>query len=109
MSDRGMKKWLPFSALVEQNSYLEKMLYEKRKIKKPQVSTEQALKIDRILKEYYLNTLSFKVYIDGYLYSFKAKIKKIDKANNLIYFDDFYLNINNILDIENPNEFDSIC
>ena len=29
MSDRGMKKWLPFSSLVEQSTYLDKMIYEK--------------------------------------------------------------------------------
>ena len=50
MADRGMKRWLPFSALIEQQVYLDKMIYEKYKVEKPRVSTEQARKIDRILK-----------------------------------------------------------
>lgn len=109
MSDRGMKKWLPFNALIEQNQYLEKFLYEKNKIRKPQVSVEQAKKIDRILKEHATNELVFKVYIDGYLYTFKSKIKNINLNSRVIEFEDFYLPIKDIIDIDDPDGFDSIC
>lgn len=109
MSDRGMKKWLPFNSLIEQNTYLEKMIYEKRKIKKPQVSTEQASKIDRILKEYADMTLNFKFYLDGYLYYFSGTIVKMDKVKKIIYFKDFFINIKDIIDIDNPDEFGDIC
>jgi|SRR5574344_831663 hypothetical protein len=108
MSDRGMKKWLPFSALVEQNEFLEKMIYEKNKIKKPQISVEQASKIDRILKEHADNVLTFKIYLDGYLYTFNGKIEKIDLPNHKIYFKDFFVPIKDILDIDDPEPFDSI-
>lgn len=109
MSERGMKKWLPFNALVEQNEFLEKMLYEKYKIKKPQVSIEQARRIDRILKEYRNNELTFKIYVDGYLYTFKGTIKEIDLQNKQIYFNDFVVPIKNIIDIESPDIFEDIC
>lgn len=109
MSDRGMKKWLPFSALIEQNEYLERMIYEKNKIKKPQVSVEQAKKIDRILKEQQDIELNFKIYLDGYLYTFKGKIEKLDLNSHRLYFKDFFVPIKNIIDIENPQEFDEIC
>jgi len=109
MSDRGMKKWLPFSALVEQNEYLEKFLYEKNKIRKPQVSTEQAKKIDRILKECADHELVFHTYIDGYLYTFRAKLKTININNHTIEFEDFFIPIKDIIDIEDPDDFYTIC
>src|SRR5574344_340481 len=109
MSDRGMKKWLPFASLVEQNEYLEQMIYEKNKIKKPQVSIEQARKIDEILKGYQDIPLNFKIYLDGYLYQFTGRILKIDTNKHLIFFKDFYVPIKDIIDIDDPNDFSDIC
>ncbi len=109
MADRGMKKRLPFASLVEQQEYLEKMLYEKYKTARPLVSIEQARKIDTILKFYPDTVLNFRLYIDGYLYNYRGKILKIDKNKKIAYFDDFSLPIRNIIDIEDPNPFDDIC
>ena len=107
--DRGMKKWLPFSSLVEQNEFLEKMLYEKNKINKPKVSNDQAKKIDLILRYHSDMPLNFKVYFDGYLYTFRAQIKKIDKNSKRIYFKDFFIPIKDIIDIDDPSDFENIC
>ena len=52
MSDRGMKKWAPFSSLIEQSTCLEKMRFEKNKIEKPKISNERAEKINAILSNY---------------------------------------------------------
>lgn len=104
-----MKKWLPFASLVEQQEYVEKMLYEKYKTPRPLVSVEQARKIDYILKAYPDSILNFKLYIDGYIYNYQGKILKIDKRKKLVYFDEFFLPINDIIDIEDPNPFDDIC
>ena len=109
MADRGMKKWLPFASLVEQQEYLDKMLYEKHKVTRPLISVEQARKIDTILKCYPNTTLHFKLYIDGYLYAYQGKIYKIDKNKKIVYFDEFFIPIRNIIDIEDPNPFDEIC
>ena len=109
MADRGMKKWLPFASLVEQQEYLNKMLYEKNKIARPLVSIERARKIDTILKLYPNTTLNFELYIDGYLYTYVGKILKIDKNKKLVYFDEFFLPIRDIIDIESPNPFADIC
>ncbi|MFA6755366.1 MAG: YolD-like family protein [Bacilli bacterium] len=106
--NRGMKKWLPFSSLVEQQDFLDKMIYEKNKQPRPQISIEQANKIDRILKEYPKNKLTFKFYLDGYLYTFNGVIKRIDTQNKKIYFEDFYLPLKDIIDIEEVDIFDSI-
>lgn len=108
MSDRGMKKWLPFSSLVEQASYLDKMLYEKYKVEKPRISVEQARKIDRILKEYDGSILNMKIYVDGYLYTYEGIIEKIDVSKKLIFLKDIYLPIKNIIDIEDPDPFGDI-
>ena len=48
MEKRGMKKYLPFSSLTEQSVFLDRMIYEKNKMEKPRISTEQAKKIDFI-------------------------------------------------------------
>ena len=110
MNDRGMKKWLPFSSLVEQGKYLEKMIYEKYKIERPQVFNEQARKIDQTLREYDFKTpLRMDIFYDGYIYKVKEIIRKIDTKKKVIYFDDFYIPIKNIIDIEEINIFDRIC
>ena len=109
MADRGMKKWLPFASLVEQQEYLNKMLYEKNKIARPLVSVERARKIDTILKLYPDLVLNFELYIDGYLYKYKGKIQHIDKNRKIIYFDEFFLPIRDIVDIDNPDPFSEVC
>lgn len=109
MADRGMKKWLPFQSLIEQEKYLDKMLYEKYKIEKPQISVEQARKINRILSTYTGDTLTMKIYIDGYLYIYSGKIKKIDKSKKILIFEDFYIPIKNVIDIEESDPFLEIC
>lgn len=109
MKNDGMKRWLPFASLVEQNEFLEKMIYEKNKIKKPKISVEQARKIDNILHEYKDIPLNFKIYFDGYLYTFRAQIQKIDMNNHRIIFKDFSIPIKNIIDIDSPSDFEDIC
>lgn len=109
MADRGMKKWLPFQSLIEQEKYLDKMLYEKYKIEKPQISVEQARKINRILSTYTGDTLTMKIYIDGYLYIYSGKIEKIDKSKKILIFEDFYIPIKNVIDIEESDPFLEIC
>ena len=53
MSDRGMKKWAPFSSLIEQSTCLEEMRYQKNKIEKPLISIEKAREINEILTNYH--------------------------------------------------------
>lgn len=110
MADRGMKKRLPFSSLVEQGKYLEKMIYEKYKIERPQVFNERAQKIDRILKTYdYTSKLKFTIFYDGYIYKIEEKILKIDKNKSKIYLETFFIPLKNIIDIEETDILNSIC
>lgn len=108
MANRGMKRWLPFSALIEQQVYLDKMIYEKYKVEKPRVSTEQARKIDRILKEYDGSSLNMKIFVDGYLYEYEGVIKRLDLNKKRIVLETITIPIKNIIDIEDPNPFSDV-
>jgi len=101
-----MKKWLPFSSLIEQSEYLEKMLYEKYKKDKPLIFNERARKIDSILRSYDFKTpLKMKIYYDGYLYDINEIITFIDKRKKIVYFKDYFLPVKNIIDIEENDPF----
>lgn len=109
--DRGMKKWLPFASLIEQGKFLEQMIYQKYKVEKPLVFNEQCRKINNILLNYdYKTPLNLKIYYDGYIYQIQDTIIYIDIKKKVAYFDNFYLPLKNIIDIEDQSSpFDVIC
>lgn len=85
MSNRGMKKWAPYSSLIEQSSCLEKMRYEKNKIEKPKIAREEAEKINKILQNYHGQEVTIKYFYNGYIYELKTVINSINKnAKTLI-------------------------
>ena len=99
MSDRGMKKWAPFSSLIEQSTVLNEMFYEKNKQAKPSISTERAAKINQILSTYSGQELRIKYYYDGYLYELVTRIKRIDVLNKKLIFEDGSMPFSEIIDI----------
>ena len=50
-----------------------------------------------------------KIYMDGYLYIYNGKIQKIDKNKKILIFDDFYIPIKNVIDIEETDPFFEVC
>ncbi len=109
-NERGMKKYLPFSSLIEQESELNKMLYEKNKVEKPLISNECAIKINDILKNYNPDEdYTFKLFFDGYIYKYTGKIIKVDTNNKKIFFKEFSLPLKNILDIESNDYLYDVC
>lgn len=100
MSDRGMKKWAPFSSLIEQSTCLDKMRYEKNKIDKPLISNEQAEKINNILINYQGQYVEIKYFYDGYLYTITTKIKRIDKEFKKLILENGKLDFKDIIDME---------
>lgn len=88
MSDRGMKKWVAYRALVEQASSLSKTHKEKRKIEKPLISNEEAEKINEILVNYSNEELIITIYKDGFLYEIETKLSKIDPINKELILED---------------------
>ena len=101
MSDRGMKKWAPFSSLIEQATCLEEMKYQRNKISKPILTEDQIEKINYILQSYQKGKIvKIKFFHDGYLYIINTTIKKIDLDNKVLVLENGKLSFSNIIDIE---------
>ena len=102
MSDRGMKKWAPFSSLIEQATCLEEMKYQRNKIDKPILTDDQIEKINYVLQSYQKGQrVKIKFYHDGYLYYIENEIKRIDLENKQLILTNGKLRFENILDIDN--------
>ena len=101
MSDRGMKKWAPFSSLIEQATCLEEMKYQRNKISKPILTEDQIEKINYILQSYQKGKIvKIKFFHDGYLYIINTSIRKIDLDNKVLVLENGKLSFSNIIDIE---------
>ena len=100
MSDRGMKKWAPYSSLIEQATCLEEMRYQRNKIEKPILEEDQIEKINYALQSYRGGVVKIKFFYDGYIYYINKEIKRIDFDNKKLIFDTGKLNFSQILDIE---------
>ena len=106
MSDRGMKKWAPFSSLIEQATCLEQMRYERNKIEKPILTDDQKEKINYVLQSYKRGqTVKIKFYNDGYLYFIETQIKRIDLENRCLILTEGKLRFENLIDIDNYEAF----
>ena len=106
MSDRGMKKWAPFSSLIEQATCLKQMRYERNKIDKPVLSDDQMEKINYVLQSYKRGqTVKIKFYNDGYLYVIETQIKRIDLENRCLILQEGKLRFENLIDIDNYEAF----
>ena len=101
MSDRGMKKWAPFSSLIEQATCLEEMKYQRNKIPKPTLTEDQIEKINYVLQSYQKGKIvKIKFFHDGYLYVVNTCIKKIDLENKILVLDKGKLLFSNLIDID---------
>ena len=100
MSDRGMKKWAPYSSLIEQSTVLEKMYYEKHKTSKPTISNERAEKINRIFMNYQGQELNIKYFYDGYVYNLVTRLKRIDTLNRKVILEDGSIPFSEIIDVD---------
>lgn len=84
MSDRGMKKWAPYKALVEQYSCLEGTYEDNKKIERPSISQDVAEEINEILVNYHDQDLKIRFFKKGHVYETISKIKRIDILNKKI-------------------------
>lgn len=105
MSDRGMKKWAPYSSLIEQATCLEEMRYERNKVEKPVLTQDRQEKINRVLQNYRGETLKIRFWYDGYFYVIEKPIKRIDLDNKKLIFEKGKLPFNLIIDIEDLSVF----
>ena len=100
MSDRGMKKWAPYSSLIEQSTVLSEMFYEKNKSVKPSISRERASKINSILVNYHGELVLIKYFYDGYVYELKTTLKRVDSINRKLILDEGSIPFSEIVDLD---------
>lgn len=103
MSDRKMIKWQPFNSLMNPNKVINEILYEKEKIKKPVLSTDQLVILQqKIILAYESNIeVNITYYNNGYLKNKTGIIKTIDRTNHKIIFDNNqYLYLDTVIDID---------
>ena len=106
MSDRGMKKWAPFSSLIEQATCLEEMKYQRNKISKPILTDDQKEKINYILQSYKKGQIvKIEFFYDGYLYETNTTIKRIDLENRVLVLENGKLEFSNLIDIDTGDVF----
>ncbi len=106
MSDRGMKKWAPYSSLIEQATCLEEMKYQRNKIPKPILTEDQKEKINYVLQSYQKGQIvKIKFFNDGYLYFISSTIRRIDLENRKLILEQGKLDFANIIDIEIEGSF----
>lgn len=105
MSDRGMKKWAPYSSLIEQATVLNQMKYNKNKIEKPLLTEDQKEKINFVLTNYHGELVTIKFFHDGYLYIINDTIKKVDIENKKLILTKGKLDFRLIIDIESQDSF----
>lgn len=88
MSGRGMKKWAPYSSLVEQKTFLDKEISKKKLIKKPVLSDERAQKINNILISYNGQTVRIRYFKEGHIFEIESRICRVDTLNRKIILPD---------------------
>lgn len=104
MSDRGMKKWVPYKSLIEQEVFINKMRVNKSKIEKPILFEEEMEKINYYLTQKRCETLIFSFYEDGFIYKIETKIKTIDLSTKTIVFENnLKINLYDLVDVEEIN------
>lgn len=101
MSNRGMKKWAPFSSLIEQATCLEQMKYQRNKIERPILTEDRKEKINYVLQSYEKGQIvKIEFFNDGYLYFINTTIKRIDLENRKLILEHGKLDFINLIDID---------
>lgn len=100
MSDRGMKKWMPYRSLLEQLPSLEKMKNEKKKCEMPEISEDKAEMINEILLNHNNRELQISYFKNGYIYTIVDIIKNIDIYNRkLVTIEGRVITLDSITDL----------
>ena len=84
MSERGMKKWAPYKALIEQEKYLKKSHDKNNKQVRPQISSDEAEEINEILVNYHGEELQISFWRNEQINTISTILVKIDPVNKKI-------------------------
>jgi hypothetical protein len=81
MSDRGMKKWAPFSSLIEQQGELNKIKKQKQRIEMPILSEEEIQNINFALANYRKQIVELTYFKNGEIRTISTKLTQISVEN----------------------------
>lgn len=95
MKDRGMKKWIPFNALVEQKDELNKIIKEQESIEII-LSEDQKNDINRQLKENFNKKVKIGYILNNRTTIATGILKKVDVINGFIYVDKLKIKLKSI-------------
>lgn len=100
MSDRGIKKWAPFKALIGQFDMIDEIIKNKNKVKKPILSQDKQEELDYFISNLQVNDeIKVTYYDDGEIKEEVLTIKRIDYISKIITFEEFSVKAENILDL----------
>ena len=98
MSERGMKKWAPFSSLPEQSLYTKKV--KNITVNEPVICDDLIYEIEYVLNHYNGELINV-IYFDKDIKEIQGRIKKIDTFNNTILIENKTIKITSIKKITN--------
>ena len=99
MKDRGMKKWVPFNALVEQKGEIHKSIkhLDDREII---LSEDQEFDINRALKENFNKKVKIGYVSNNKITTVTGILKKVDVIDGFVYIDKKKITLKSITFIE---------
>lgn len=105
MSDRGMKKWLPYKSLTEQNGYLSDIIARKSVEERPIPMEDEARKIDSFLRNYAGGEIEFRYFASGHVHRYRGAPLRIDFRKKAIVFPSFEVSISSIVEVFGDEDF----
>lgn len=99
MSDRGMKKWVAYKSLVEQDQFLATHRNNRTKRERPIILEDKIEEINETLSYSLNRQVELSYFQDGYIYKISGEVKKIDLTCRLIYINSDKINLLDITDI----------
>lgn len=99
MKDRGMKKWIPFNALVEQKGEINKSV---KRLDNVEIilSEDQEFDINRALKENFNKKVKIGYILNNQINIATGILKKSDIINDFIYIDNKKIKLKTIIFVE---------
>lgn len=99
MKDRGMKKWIPFNALVEQKGEIHKSI-KHIDDRETILSEDQEFDINRALKENFNKKVKIGYILNNKITIVTGILKKSDTINDFIYIDKKKIKLKTIIFVE---------
>lgn len=105
MQDRGYKKWAPFNSVINGKILVNELLKEKTKINKPTLSEDQIEVLNEKIFEAYTNHSKIKlsVFKNMNIIELIGYINNINHIKKCITFNNSYIYLNQIININNIN------